>query len=132
MLLLLLRELSEGTSEEASESDSSSLVSSSESLSRLAAENCADSVSMVGFLKFSFKICDVAFGFPGFGLWIFDGDSERPFATFDVLTRREFCLADLPDVLSSVFVAFGMSRTFSLRPVVGSVTDSLAGSWETW
>ena len=55
------------------------------------------------------------------------GLRERPFATEAVETRRDF-LSELVDE----DLAAGMSMMLSLRPVVGSVVWSLAGSWETW
>jgi hypothetical protein len=36
---------------------------------------------------------------------------------------------DLDDLLD---LSGGTSRMFSMRPVVGSVVESWAGSWETW
>jgi len=80
VLLLLLRELRDGTSEPESESESSSLLSSSESLT-CAAANFAVSCSTVWCLNCSANICFVSVGFEGFGLWICEGESERPFAT---------------------------------------------------
>lgn len=43
-------------------------------------------------------------------------------------------LWDLDDGAGAAGVALleGISRILSLRPVVGSVVDSRAGSWETW
>lgn len=56
---------------------------------------------------------------------------ERPLGIEAVLMRRlwrdEACCDDDED-----FVFPGMSRILSLRPVVGSVVWSLAGSCETW
>jgi len=128
---LLLREVSDGTLDETSESLSSSLeLSPSESLTRAAA-NLAESSSTVGCLNFSVVICRVACGFVGFGLWICEGDSERPLTTFAVLMRR-CCRADLELGGSAPGRAAGMSSVFNFRPVVGSVTDSRAGSCDTW
>jgi hypothetical protein len=67
VLLLLLRELSEGTFDETSESDSSPLLS--ESLICWFA-NLSASISTVGFWNCSSAICRVSFGFTGFGLCI--------------------------------------------------------------
>lgn len=55
------------------------------------------------------------------------GLRERPLATEAVETRR-----DLRSELVDEDLAAGMSMMFSLRPVVGSVVWSLAGSCETW
>ena len=85
VLLLLLRELSDGTSESVSES--SSLLSSSDSASCCAA-NFAESISTVGCANCSSVIVRHAFGFCGSGLWIWEGDSERPLATAVELIRR--------------------------------------------
>lgn len=54
-----------------------------------------------------------------------EGERARPLATEAVEARRAW--SDEDD-----FLAAGMSRMLSLRPVVGSVVCSLAGSWETW
>jgi hypothetical protein len=74
LLLRLLRDVSEGTGEETSEveiseSESSSLLVSSESLICCAA-NRAESSPTVGCLNCSVVIVLQAFGCVGFGLWI--------------------------------------------------------------
>lgn len=135
-LLLLLRELvSEGTSEPLSESDSDSL--SSESLKSVAARR-ALSASMLGFMKRSCTTCRVACGLVGKGDWICDGERERPLGTWtelrrecplDVEVEKRLDVRSLP--VSGWLLEKGMSRMFSFRPVVGSTTDSLAGSCET-
>jgi len=125
-LLWLLRELSEGTSEpeSVSESVSESEPSESES-SSCCAVNLAESISTVGFVNRSVVICCVAFGFVGRGDWIWEGESERPFATAVWLMRREWRLDRLVPLSGGLD---GISRMLSLRPVFGSVTDSRAGS----
>lgn len=75
-------------------------------------------------------------GRSGLGEMIFEGDRERPLGIEAVLTRRESRF-DLElddrscdeDEDEDFFP--GMSRILSLRPVVGSVVWSLAGSCET-
>lgn len=61
-----------------------------------------------------------------------EGEIERPLGIEAVLMRRlwrdEVCCDDDDEDL----VFPGMSRMLSLRPVVGSVVWSLAGSCETW
>jgi hypothetical protein len=74
----------------------------------------------------------------GRGHSIFEGESERPLGMCS-LVRRE-CLLLLLECFedgagaegAEEDFAEGMSRMLSLRPVVGSVVDSRAGSWETW
>lgn len=128
-VLLLAREsVSEGTSEP--ESDSESLLSSSESL-RDEAASLALKTSTVGFLKFSCAICRVAFGLPGVGEWILSVESGRPLGMLSEVRREcepEVELRFSASLLGSGAFAGGMSKTFSLRPVVGSATDSRAGS----
>lgn len=70
---------------------------------------------------------------------ILDGDNERPLGMDAVLIRRLSRLDACRDEVSyrddededDVFVFPGMSRMLSLRPVVGSVVWSRAGSCET-
>ena len=122
------RDVSDGTSESASLSNSDSSES-----------------SMVAWLKRDVSFAIVAgsysvvtiwrvwFGLMGVGETILDGERARPLGISE-LTRRECRLVLLllvaeaaePDVVP------GISRTFSFRPVVGSVVNSLAGSCETW
>jgi hypothetical protein len=67
------------------------------------------------------------------GLLICEGEIPRPRGN-SLEYRRELRLAGsavLEDRLELDFPA-GTSRMLSLRPVVGSTTDSCAGSWETW
>jgi hypothetical protein len=49
-----------------------------------------------------------------------------------VETRRDLRSDDEVVVVFELDLAAGMSMMFSLRPVVGSVVWSLAGSCETW
>lgn len=127
-----LREVRDGTSESESESESdSSSESSSESSesSTEAAANLAASCSTVGPAKVSERRAALACGFWGFGDLIWDGLRERPFGTSE--TRRA-ARAALSVAAAAAGLPEGMSRTLSLRPVVGSTTESRAGSWETW
>jgi len=39
---------------------------------------------------------------------------------------------DDEDLLDEEDFSMGTSRMFSTRPVVGSVVEAMAGSWETW
>lgn len=87
VLLLLLRELRDGTSDASSESESES--ESSEESSSCAAPKRAASCSTVGCENCSVVIWRVACGLVGFGDLIWDGESERPFGTSAELTRRE-------------------------------------------
>jgi hypothetical protein len=69
------------------------------------------------------------------GETILEGEMDRPFGIDAVLMRRlwrdeeeDWWLDDEEDLE----VLPGMSMMLSLRPVVGSVVWSLAGSCETW
>jgi len=98
------------------------------------------------------RIALVACGEMGFGDWICDMERGRPFG-MSVLAARasrreeeEECLLeeeellleeDLDDLeeeddLDDLLEADGTSRMFKTRPVVGSVVEAWAGSWETW
>jgi len=67
-----------------------------------------------------------------------EGETERPLGMDWVLTRR--CSRLVPEEREELWcddelvleVLPGMSRMLSLRPVVGSVVWSLAGSCDTW
>jgi len=96
----------------------------------------------------------VAWGVMGFGDLICDVDKGRPFGMSTErlrLSRRdsrlleEWCLDDecfslLEECLDEECFddedledfSDGTSRMFKTRPVVGSVVESWAGSWETW
>jgi len=123
------RDVSDGTSESASLSNSDSSES-----------------SMVAWLKRDVSFAIVAgsysvvtiwrvwFGLMGVGETILDGERARPLGISE-LTRRECRLVLLLLVVEAAAepdVVPGISRTFSFRPVVGSVVNSLAGSCETW
>ena len=64
-----------------------------------------------------------AYGLEGFGCCILEGERARPLATSAEARWECFEVRSPPP---------GTSRTFSLRPVVGSTVYSTAGSWETW
>jgi hypothetical protein len=80
----------------------------------------------------------------GRGAMIWEGLRERPLGMEAVLMRREWrdddddeeeeCADEdeEEDDEEDDFDLPGMSRMFSLRPVVGSVVWSFAGSCETW
>lgn len=82
----------------------------------------------------------VSWGRLGRGHLICEGDSERPLGMCSLV--RRLCLlllllwCDLDDGAGAGAgadaLADGMLRMFSLRPVVGSVVNSRAGSCETW
>jgi hypothetical protein len=91
----------------------------------------------------------VACGEIGFGLWIWEMERGRPLGMSVVAARaarreeeEEFLLEevlleeDLEDleeeVLEDLLEADGTSRMFKTRPVVDSVVEAWAGSWETW
>lgn len=97
----------------------------------------------------------VACGATGLGDWIWETDNGRPFGMstarlsrfeLECFSRLEWCLEerlslsdeeecldddDLEEDLCEDF-SEGTSRMFRVRPVVGSVVDDCAGSWETW
>jgi hypothetical protein len=96
------------------------------------------------------RIALVACGETGFGDWIWEIERGRPLG-MSVLAARasrreeeEECLLeeellleedldDLEDDLEDLsLLEDGTSRMFKTRPVVGSVVDEWAGSWETW
>jgi hypothetical protein len=99
------------------------------------------------------RIALVACGETGFGDWIWEIERGRPFG-MSVLAARasrreeeEECLLeeellleeDLEDLEDeddledlSLLEEDGTSRMFKTRPVVGSVVEAWAGSWETW
>jgi hypothetical protein len=100
----------------------------------------------------------VAWGVTGLGDWIWEIDKGRPLGMsterlrlsrrdsrreVDECLSRELCLVedrlseeclDEDEVLEDLLedFSFGTSRMFRTRPVVGSVVDDCAGSWETW
>jgi hypothetical protein len=95
------------------------------------------------------RIALVACGEIGFGDWIWEMERGRPLG-MSVLAARasrreeEECLLeeevlleeDLDDLeeddLEDLLEVDGTSRMFKTRPVVGSVVEAWAGSWETW
>jgi hypothetical protein len=97
------------------------------------------------------RIALVACGEMGLGDWIWEMESGRPLG-MSVLAARasrreeeEECLLeeeedlleeDLDDLeeddLDDLLEVDGTSRMFKTRPVVGSVVEAWAGSWETW
>ncbi len=95
------------------------------------------------------RIALVACGETGFGDWIWETERGRPLG-MSVLAARasrreeEECLLeevlleeDLEDLeeeddLDDLLDVDGTSRMFKTRPVVGSVVEVWAGSWETW
>lgn len=134
------RDVSDGTSESASLSSSESSDSS-----RVAWLKRDVSFAIVAGSYSVVTIWRVWFGLMGVGETILDGERARPLG-ISVLTRRECRLALLLLVAEAREAeaagaaaaaaepdfAPGISRTFSFRPVVGSVVNSLAGSCETW
>lgn len=76
----------------------------------------------------------VSWGRWGLGATMRSGDRPRPLGMDAVETRRDWLLdlvAGWADA-AGLDVRPGISMMFSLRPVVGSVVWSLAGSCETW
>jgi hypothetical protein len=130
------RDVSDGTSESASLS-----VSESSDSSRVAWLKRDVSFAIVAGSYSVVTIWRVWFGLMGVGEIILDGERARPLG-ISVLTRRECRLAllllvaevreEAAGAAAEPDFAPGISRTFSLRPVVGSVVNSLAGSCETW
>jgi hypothetical protein len=126
-----------------SESSSSSRVVSEKRLVRsatVAASRTPYSVS---------RIALVACGEIGFGETIWETERGRPFGMSVEAARasrreEEECLLeddlleeDLDDLLEEedledLLEVDGTSRMFKTRPVVGSVVEAWAGSWETW
>jgi hypothetical protein len=99
--------------------------------------NCEESWSSVAWWYCESTIWRVWFGFTGVGAMILEGDSARPFGMDEELVRRAWRAAAafwaaLVVSMADGFVFPGMLRMLSLRPVVGSVVWSLAGSCETW
>jgi hypothetical protein len=105
-------------------------------------------------------MCLVACGEIGFGDLIWETERGRPFGISRAkLSRRdsrreeecllsredEECLEEDEDLLDEECLeelellderledfSLGTSRMFNTRPVVGSVVEETAGSWETW
>lgn len=145
--LLVDLDVSDGTLEESSESYSSESSSSSSSSEILVVElagetvwraNCDVRAAMVALSYCVLMTCRVWWGRSGFGAIILDGESARPLGMEAALDRRwcrfaedDDCCVDDAAAAADGLVFPGMSRMFSLRPVVGSVVWSLAGSCET-
>ena len=127
--LLVERLVSEGTSEpESSESYSES--SSSEDSSSFCSAKRRFSASSVVLSYCVLMTWRVSWGRCGLGATMRSGLRPRPLGMDAVETRRDLRSAWLEDVVFDL--AAGMSMMLSLRPVVGSVVWSLAGSCETW
>jgi len=124
------RDVSDGTSESSSLSNSESSESS-----RVAWLKRDVNFAIVAGSYSVVTICRVWFGLMGVGETILDGERARPLGISE-LTRRECRLVLVAEVreagAAEPDVVPGTSRTFSFRPVVGSVVNSLAGSCETW
>jgi len=112
--------------------------------------------STVGAAKSDWRMCLVAWGEIGFGDLICEVERGRPLGISRAKESRslrredEECLEeDLleeewreewelleeeEDLLEDLLEDFslGTSRMFNTRPVVGSVVEDWAGSWETW
>lgn len=125
-LLLLLRELKDGTSESLSLSLSLSEESESESDS-CCLLSCMARRSTSLLRNCSLVMARVSWGLVGRGLLIWEGDRERPFAISAELRWRE-CFADAGTALLLETGAGSMLRMFSIRPVVASLVDSSFGS----
>lgn len=76
-------------------------------------------------------MCRVWLGLTGCGERILLGEMARPLG-MSMDSGREWRLEwrELDEGLACVDA--GTSRMLSCRPVVGSIVESLAGSWETW
>jgi len=146
------RELSDEPVEDGqskSESSSSSRVVSEKRLVRSATVTASRVPYSVS------RIALVACGEIGFGDWICEMERGRPLGMSVEAARasrredeEECLLEDLSDLLeeeclledlledledlSDLLEDDGTSRMFKTRPVVGSVVDAWAGSWETW
>lgn len=124
----LLRELREDVSDGTSESLS---LSESESSMWVEPKRCVRR-STEEALYCSRVIVRVSWGRFGRGHSIFEGDNERPLGMCSLV--RRVCLLwpwereDSAGAGGAEDFACGMSRMLSLRPVVGSVVDSRAGS----
>jgi len=115
--------------------------------------------STVGAAKSDWRMCLVACGEIGFGDLIWETERGRPFGMSTaklsrrdsrreleecLLSREEECLEEDEDLLDECLeelelledlledFSLGTSRMFNTRPVVGSVVEETAGSWETW
>jgi len=134
------RDVKDGTSESLSESNSESSSSeidvadeAGEIVCLAKRDDRASSVALSYCVLITWRVSCGRFGL---GAMIFEGESERPLGIDWVLMRRwSRAVEERDDACWDVDddLAFpGMSRMLSLRPVVGSVVWSLAGSWLTW
>jgi len=123
------RDVSDGTSESSSLSNSESSESS-----RVAWLKRDVSFAIVAGSYSVVTICRVWFGLMGVGETILDGERARPLGISELTLRecRLVLVAEVREAGAEPDVTPGTSRTFSFRPVVGSVVNSLAGSCETW
>lgn len=129
---LVDRDVSEGTSESSSESkyESSSEMDVADEAGDIVCRAKRDERASRVALSYCVLITwRVWCGRSGLGDTILEGESERPFGIDAVLTRRA-CRSEeeREDCCDEDLVFPGMSRMLSLRPVVGSVVWSLAGS----
>jgi len=125
-LELVEREVRDGTSEPESESYSESEESSTDCWAKRRLSS--SSVVLSYWVLMTWRVWP---GRCGVGATMRAGLRERPFATDAVETRRDL-RSEALEVLVDDDLAAGMSMMLSLRPVVGSVVWSLAGSCETW
>lgn len=136
------RDVRDGTSEpESSESNSessSSEIDVAEEAGLIAwRAKRVESASRVALSYCVWMTSRVWYGRLGLGATILEGEMERPLGMDCELTRR--CSRLVPEEREELWcddedleVLPGMSRMLSLRPVVGSVVWSLAGSCDTW
>ena len=125
--LFVERLVSDGTSELSSESYSES----SDDSSIVCLAKRALSASRVVLSYCVLMTWRVSCGRWGLGATMRSGLRPRPLGMLAVETRRDL-RSELELVVFELDLAAGMSMMFSLRPVVGSVVWSLAGSCETW
>jgi hypothetical protein len=134
------RDVSEGTSESSSESKYES-SSDMDVVDEAGDIDCpakrVESASRAALSYCVWMTWRVWLGRSGLGETILEGESERPLGTeaVDAALTRRLC-EERDDVWwedeDEDLVLPGMSRMLSLRPVVGSVVWSFAGSCETW
>lgn len=137
---LVDRDVSDGTSESSSESKyepSSEMDVAEEAGDIVWRAKRVDRASSAAWSYCVLTTCRVWCGRSGFGATILEGEIERPLGIEAVLTRRSCRFDDAREDVcwdddEDDFAFPGMSRMFNLRPVVGSVVWSLAGSCETW
>lgn len=125
--LFVERLVSEGTSESSSELYSES--SDDSSIFWVAKRRLSSSKVVLSYCVL--MTWRVSCGRWGLGATMRSGLRPRPLGIEAVDTRRDLRSA-LDEDDFELDLAAGMSIMFSLRPVVGSVVWSLAGSCETW